>query len=112
MAAMFSACMSEEPIKVPTKPLGKSGLHVPVIALGCFAFGGDKKTGVHLSPEMAKLHEGVWGDQEDVDTYATVKAALDAGVNFFDNAEMCASLSPIESSVTSAALLQGSPCRH
>ena len=37
---------------------------------------------------MAKLHAGVWGDQDDADTFATVKAALDAGVNFFDNAEM------------------------
>jgi aryl-alcohol dehydrogenase-like predicted oxidoreductase len=37
---------------------------------------------------MTALHNGVWGDQDDADTFATVKAALDAGVNFFDNAEM------------------------
>eukprot|EP01051_Picozoa_sp_SAG22_P003945 SAG22_NODE_202_length_15324_cov_7.802627_7_plen_356_part_00 len=84
----MSACMADAPVKVPTRKLGSSGLEVPVIALGCFAFGGDHATGVHLSPEMAKLHAGVWGDQDDEDTYATVKAALDAGVNFFDNAEM------------------------
>ena len=37
---------------------------------------------------MPQLHNGVWGDQDDEDTFATVKAALDMGVNFFDNAEM------------------------
>ena len=56
------------------------------IALGCFAFGGDRKTGSHLGAQMTALHNGVWGDQDDEDTFATVKAALDAGVNFFDNA--------------------------
>ena len=37
---------------------------------------------------MAALHQGVWGDQADEDTYDTVKLALDCGINFFDNAEM------------------------
>jgi len=68
--------------------LGRDGPRVSAIGMGCFAFGGDRKTGTHLSKEMEKLHEGVWGDQKDEDTYATVKAALDAGINFFDTAEM------------------------
>lgn len=59
-----------------------------MLALGCFAFGGDRQTGSHLSPEMAALHEGVWGEQDEADTFAAVKAALDEGVNLFDNAEM------------------------
>ena len=63
-------------------------MRVSCIALGCFAFGGDRTTGSHLGGSFAKLHDGVWGEQPDEDTFATVKAALDAGVNFFDNAEM------------------------
>ena len=70
------------------RPLGQSGIEVSAIALGCFAFGGDKKTGTHLGAQMTALHNGVWGDQDDKDTFATVKAALDMGINFFDNAEM------------------------
>lgn len=68
--------------------LGATEMQVSAIALGCFAFGGDRKTGTHLGAQMTALHNGVWGDQDDADTFATVKAALDAGVNFFDNAEM------------------------
>ena len=74
--------------KIPTRVLGSSDLEVSVIALGCFAFGGDRKTGTHLGKAFTALHNGVWGEQDDKDTHATVKAALDAGVNFFDNAEM------------------------
>ena len=74
--------------KMPRRPLGDSGIDVSTIALGCFAFGGDRKTGTHLGAQMTALHNGVWGEQSDEDTYATVKAALDAGINFFDNAEM------------------------
>ena len=77
--------------KKPTmimRPLGTSGIEVSAIAMGCFAFGGDKKTGTHLGAQMTALHNGVWGDQADEDTFATIKAALDLGVNFFDNAEM------------------------
>jgi aryl-alcohol dehydrogenase-like predicted oxidoreductase len=61
------------------RPLGESGIEVSAIALGCFAFGGDKKTGTHLGAQMTALHNGVWGDQDDADTFATVKAALDLG---------------------------------
>jgi hypothetical protein len=37
---------------------------------------------------MVKLHAKCWGNQDEADTNAAVKAALDAGINFFDNAEM------------------------
>lgn len=63
-------------------------MEVSVLALGCFAFGGDKQTGGHLGGEMAALHQGVWGKQDEADTHAAIKAALDEGINFFDNAEM------------------------
>ncbi len=38
---------------------------------------------------MAQLHAHVWGPQDDGDTFACVKQALQLGVNFFDTAEMC-----------------------
>lgn len=51
--------------------LGQTDINVSVIALGCWPFaGGD-----------------VWGDQDDAVSIATVHAALDAGINFFDTAE-------------------------
>lgn len=50
--------------------LGNSELEVSVMALGCWPFGG-------------KI---AWGDQDDADSIATVHAALDAGINFFDTA--------------------------
>jgi aryl-alcohol dehydrogenase-like predicted oxidoreductase len=40
--------------------------------LGCHSFGQDV----------------IWGPQDDADSIATVHAALDAGINFFDTAEM------------------------
>ena len=40
--------------------------------------------GSHLSEQFSKLHEGVWGDQPDEETFAAVKSALDCGINFFD----------------------------
>jgi len=67
--------------------LGSSDLEVSVLGLGCFAFGGDHETMAHLGKELAKLHANVWGPQDEKDTFETVKAALDAGINYFDNAE-------------------------
>jgi len=51
--------------------LGNSDIDVSIIALGCWPFAGGP----------------VWGDQDDNDSIATVHAALDAGINFFDTAE-------------------------
>ncbi len=51
--------------------LGNSDIEVSVIALGCWPFGG----------------VFAWGEQDDADSIATVHAALDAGINFFDTAE-------------------------
>ena len=51
--------------------LGNTDINVSVIALGCWPFAGG----------------AVWGDQDDKDSIATVHAALDAGINFFDTAE-------------------------
>ena len=53
------------------RKLGRTGIDVSVIALGCWPFAGG----------------GYWGDQDDRASIATVHAALDAGINFFDTAE-------------------------
>ncbi|MBN1995441.1 MAG: aldo/keto reductase [Anaerolineae bacterium] len=51
--------------------LGKTDLTVSTMTLGCWAFaGGD-----------------LWGPQDEADSIATVHAALDVGINFFDTAE-------------------------
>ena len=52
-------------------------MNVSSIGLGWFAFGGDHTNGSHNGESFAKLHEGVWGEQSEDDTFATVKAALD-----------------------------------
>ncbi|MFW6195283.1 MAG: aldo/keto reductase [Chloroflexota bacterium] len=53
------------------RELGRSGIEVSEFALGCWPFaGGD-----------------IWGYQDDNDSIATARAALDAGINFFDTAE-------------------------
>ena len=51
--------------------LGQTEIEVSVIALGCWPFAGG----------------GYWGEQDDQASIATVRAALDAGINFFDTAE-------------------------
>ncbi len=51
--------------------LGRSDLSVSAIGLGCWALGGQG-----------------WGRVDDRDSLATVRAALDAGVNLFDTADI------------------------
>ena len=53
------------------RKLGKTDIDVSVMALGCWPFAGG----------------GIWGDQDDAQSIATVHAALDNGINFFDTAE-------------------------
>lgn len=54
------------------KQLGASDLFVSVIGIGCWQFGGGN----------------YWGPQSQQDVDRVVHQALDAGVNFFDTAEM------------------------
>jgi myo-inositol catabolism protein IolS len=51
--------------------LGKTEITVSAVAVGCWAFAGGS----------------TWGPQDEVDSIATVRAALDGGINFFDTAE-------------------------
>ncbi|MBN1935391.1 MAG: aldo/keto reductase [Anaerolineae bacterium] len=52
------------------RQLGKSDLYVSTLCVGCWVFAGES-----------------WGEQPEADSIATVHAALDSGVNFFDSAE-------------------------
>lgn len=54
-----------------TRRLGRSDLEVSVISMGCWALAGDS----------------TWGPQDRQDSIATIRAALDAGITFFDTAE-------------------------
>ena len=58
-------------------------MKVSRVALGCFAFGGDKQTGSHGGEDFAKLHSECWGPADDSQSVATVRAALEAGINVF-----------------------------
>ncbi|MCL4187158.1 MAG: aldo/keto reductase [Rhodobacteraceae bacterium] len=53
------------------RKLGNTDITVSEMALGCWPFG----------------EPAYWGEQSDEDSIATVHAALDAGINFFDTAE-------------------------
>lgn len=53
------------------RKLGNTDITVSEMALGCWPFAGG----------------AYWGDQPEADSAATVHAALDAGINFFDTAE-------------------------
>lgn len=55
-----------------TRPCGDSGLRLPVLGLGTWAFGGG----------------AYWGPQDQRDVDAVVARALDHGINYFDTAEM------------------------
>jgi aryl-alcohol dehydrogenase-like predicted oxidoreductase len=54
------------------RKLGKSGILVSPLAMGCWAYGGG----------------AYWGEQSQQDVDMVVQAALDRGINFFDTAEM------------------------
>ena len=53
------------------KPLGQTEMMVSVVALGCWGL----------------ISDSNWGEQDKTDSIATVHAALDVGINFFDTAE-------------------------
>jgi myo-inositol catabolism protein IolS len=54
------------------RELGKSGVMVSAISMGCWPIVGD----------------AVWGPQDEGEAIAALRAAVDCGVNFFDSAEM------------------------
>jgi aryl-alcohol dehydrogenase-like predicted oxidoreductase len=62
-----------------TRPLGRSGLAVSPIGFGCWAIGG---------PAFRDGNPIGWGKVDDDESVTAVHAALDAGVTFFDTANI------------------------
>ena len=59
------------------RALGRSGLQVSALGLGCWAIGG---------PWFWLDGQGGWGDIDDNESVRAIHRALDLGVNFFDTA--------------------------
>src|SRR6266850_8286509 len=58
---------------LPTHPLGRSGLHISRLGFGSWAVGGG---GWSFG----------WGPQDDADSLATIRHALELGINWIDTA--------------------------
>ena len=62
-----------------TRVLGRSGIEVSAMGLGCWAIGGPFWRGdVPIG----------WGDVDDNESVAAIHKALDLGVTFFDTADV------------------------
>ncbi len=59
--------------------LGRSGIEVSAIGMGCWAIGG---------PFNAGGDQVGWGEVDDHESIAAIHAALDSGVTFFDTADV------------------------
>jgi myo-inositol catabolism protein IolS len=59
------------PAPLPIRRCGSSDLHLPLLGVGCWAFGGGD----------------YWGPQSQAEVDAVVREAVDQGCNFFDTAE-------------------------
>jgi aryl-alcohol dehydrogenase-like predicted oxidoreductase len=57
---------------LPTRTLGTSSLQITPIGLGAWAIGGEWEFG--------------WGPQDDADSYATIRRAIELGLNWIDTA--------------------------
>jgi aryl-alcohol dehydrogenase-like predicted oxidoreductase len=62
---------------IPSRKLGRSGIEVSPIGLGCWAIGG---------PWQWLGGPGGWGEVDDAESIRAIHAALDCGINFFDTA--------------------------
>jgi len=65
-----------------TRTLGKSGIEVSALGLGCWAIGGpfDRTADGEIFSPMG------WGQVDDAESIRAIHAALDLGVNFIDTA--------------------------
>lgn len=63
-----------------TRQLGRSGIQVSAMGLGCWAIGGP-------FTNMEGVPVG-WGDVDDNESIRAIHRALDLGVNFFDTADV------------------------
>ena len=60
-------------MSLPTRPLGSSGFHITTVGFGSWAIGGG---GWAFG----------WGPQDDTESIATMRHALELGVNWIDTA--------------------------
>jgi aryl-alcohol dehydrogenase-like predicted oxidoreductase len=67
---------------VLTRTIGKSGIEVSALGMGCWAIGGPW---TWAQPGQDAFPAG-WGQIDDEESIRAIHAALDAGVNFFDTA--------------------------
>ena len=63
------------------RTLGKSGIEVSAMGLGCWAIGGAWK-----SSNDGDTYAAGWGQVDDAESIKAIRAGLDAGINFFDTA--------------------------
>jgi aryl-alcohol dehydrogenase-like predicted oxidoreductase len=62
-----------------TRPLGRSGIEVSALGIGCWAIGG---------PFWAGHQPLGWGEVDDNESIRAIRRALDLGVTFFDTANV------------------------
>ncbi|MBI1290639.1 aldo/keto reductase [bacterium] len=62
------------PSALELRPVGQSGLEISVLGLGCWMFGGQEGD--------------YWGGHDEREAHNLISAALELGVNYFDEAEM------------------------
>lgn len=64
-----------------TRPLGRSGIHISAMGLGCWAIGGPFWSG-------GGANANGWGEVDDEESIRAVRRGLDLGVTFFDTADV------------------------
>jgi aryl-alcohol dehydrogenase-like predicted oxidoreductase len=65
-----------------TRVLGKSGLEVSALGMGCWAIGGPW---IWAQPGEEPQPAG-WGNIDDKESIRAIHAGLESGINFFDTA--------------------------
>lgn len=65
-----------------TRTLGRSGIQVSAMGLGCWAIGGITRLATGPPPRPLS-----WGKVDDNESIRAIRRALDLGVNFFDTAD-------------------------